>query len=294
MKKTKLTYFFGVIAFGSAMVAHAAPVSEELARTVASGFLEKSSFAKQILEGRSVAQIEQRDTVYIAHLAPSGHIILAGTTKCAPVLSFSSEDFVEPLPDTPNLDMFESWLELSAEKESDATLEENAEWTKYAQKTSTRRRLLAAASDDPPGVIVPPMLGAAWHQGSPYNDFSPFRIVCGCMATAGGQEHRYWRWPYFIPKFRTITHGLTGYPNQTIRYNGFVPFDYDLIYGSYEGGETPEKTGTDELGNSVKKARYEAAYLTHWMQSMVKMSFKPGAAGGIQKLCNEAIEIYFV
>ena len=49
------------------------------------------------------------------------------------------------------------------------------------------------------------MLGATWNQTAPYNDLSPYNYFCGCMATAAGQELRYWRWPYRCENFRTTS-----------------------------------------------------------------------------------------
>ena len=270
-------------------------ISAETAESTAGAFLQRSAMARRILPDRTVAGSGRWGSLWIVNLSPSGHIVVSGTDKCAPIQQFSPDDFTEPAEDTPRLDVLTAASERCAEAEADPDLEVSSEWASYATSTSssTRRSKAGAANATDCNPYVAPFLDASWHQGSPYSDFSPLTVVCGCMATAAGQEHRYWRWPYFIPKFRTITHGLRGNVNQTIRYNGFVPFNYDLIYGSYDGGDTPPKTGNDSHGNNAKRARYEAAYLTHWMQSMVKMSFGPGASGGTQKLCSEANEIYF-
>ena len=277
------------------MGGYGSDIPAETAESTASAFLQRSGMARRVLPDRTVAGSERWGNLWIVNLSPSGHIVVSGTDKCAPIQQFSPDDFTEPAEDTPRLDVLTAASERCAEAEADPDLEVSSEWASYATSTSstTRRSKAGAANATDCDPYVAPFLDASWHQGSPYSDFSPLRVVCGCMATAAGQEHRYWRWPYFIPKFRTITHGLRGNVNQTIRYNGFVPFNYDLIYGSYDGGDTPPKTGNDSHGNNAKRARYEAAYLTHWMQSMVKMSFGPGASGGIQKLCSEANEIYF-
>ena len=270
-------------------------IPAETAESTASAFLQRSGMARRVLPDRTVVGSERWGNLWIVNLSPSGHIVVSGTDKCAPIQQFSPDDFTEPAEDTPQLDVLTAASERCTEAEADPELEANSEWASYASSasSSTRRTKAGAEKETVCDPYVAPFLDASWHQGSPYSDFSPLTVVCGCMATAAGQEHRYWRWPYFIPKFRTITHGLRGNVSQTIRYNGFVPFDYDLIYGSYDGGDTPSKTGNDSNGNNAKRARYEAAYLTHWMQSMVKMSFGPGASGGTQKLCSEANEIYF-
>ena len=111
MKNRKIRVLLTIIAFAFAMVAHSAPVTEEMACNVASGFLSKNSVAQRILEGRTVDSVEAFENLWVVNLSPSGHIILSGTTKNSPVLSFSQEDFTEPADDTAQMDMFESWIE---------------------------------------------------------------------------------------------------------------------------------------------------------------------------------------
>ena len=273
-------------------------ISAETAESTAGAFLQRSAMARRILPDRTVIGSERWGSLWIVNLSPSGHVIISGSDKCAPVWQFSANDFTEPDEDSALLDILTEASNRCAEADADPSLSVSPEWATYAStssstSTTSRRTKAGAANASDCSPFVAPLLNAAWHQGSPYSDFSPLTVVCGCMATAAGQEHRYWRWPYYIPKFRALEHNVKNEPKQTIRYNGFVPFDYDLIYGSYDGGDTPSKTGNDSHGNNAKKARFEAAYLTGWMQSMVGMSFAPGASGGTRKLCNDANDIYF-
>lgn len=274
MKIERLAYFLTLVSLGTVMVAHSAPVSEEMARTVASGFLEKNTVAQRILEGRTVDSVEAYENLWVANLAPSGHIIISGTTKNSPVLSFSQEDFTEPADDTAQMDMFESWIERCSASESDDTLEDNADWTKYAQKASTRRLLLAA----PAGKvdIVEPFLGASWNQYAPWGDLSPLGRLSGCAATAGGMQLRYWRWPYRMEVSHTYEHTVEGYGKSTIRRNGFVPFNYDKILGRYD--YIPTYKATDKI------ATYECAHLISWVQSYAHMIFKPGESASPHKI----------
>ncbi len=285
MKKTKLTYFFGVIAFGSAMVSHSAPVSEEMACTVASGFLTKNSVAKSVLEGRTVDSVEAYENLWVANLSPSGHIIISGSTKCKPICSFSPSDFAEPADDTAQMDMFESWIERCSEKESDETLEENAGWAKYSAETPNKRRLKSASIslNTSGATIVGPLIGSNWHQGAPYNDLSPLNSVpCGCSATAGGQELYYWKWPHRMENDFTFVHTLNGVANSyTNRMNGLVPFDWDKMRDNYKDANGKDIT---TFRADDKASTYAAAHLVNWVQTFVHMLLSDGASGAPAKL----------
>ncbi|MBO7483231.1 MAG: C10 family peptidase, partial [Kiritimatiellae bacterium] len=282
------TWFAAIGAFG-------AEVTGDVAESTADAFLQRSAMARRMLPDRTVSGSLRWRSLWIVNLSPSGHVVVSGSDRCAPIVQFTTDDFTEPEPDTARMDMMSGASERCDEAEADATLGANSEWETYASSASTasRRTKAGAAGADTCSPFLYPLLGASWHQGSPYGDLSPLTVVCGCMATAGGQELRYWRWPYHLPRFRTWGHGVSNEPTQDIRVNGFVPFDYDLIYSSYPGGGTPEKTGLDSHGNNAKRARLECAHLTQWAQSLVHMHFAPGASGGTQKLCQEANEFCY-
>lgn len=286
--------FFG--AYGAAFVAAAvsgAEVSMETAETVAGAFLRTSSMASRVLPDRTVAQSSKWGNLWIVGLSPSGYIVVSGSDKCAPVIQFSPEDFSDPEEDSAYFDIMSAASNLCADREVDESLDADPEWTKLT--TPVKRRLLASASEPEPDEgnceeYVAPILGASWDQDSPYSDFTPATGPCGCMATAAGQEIRYWRWPWRMTGSRTHTHAFYKHPAQghTIRVNGEVPFDYDRILGNYSSSPyTPNATGEDKLN------RYEAAYLTLWMQSLVEMGFSNGGSGGHQKFCNNASRFWF-
>ena len=280
-----------------AFLARTEMVSEDTARAAAKGFLSKSSVAKTILAGRSVDSIEARESLWIIRLAPSGYIELAGSTKCAPILSFSEYDFSEPEVGSPFAAKLTSDSMMVEKKEADESLVDNSDWAKYTSSTSTKRLLLAGAK--PTGTdgtgyssFVAPLLGATWHQTAPYNDLSPYNYYCGCMATAAGQELRYWRWPYRFEKFRQTTHGVrdaqNNYYDFVLRPNGLVPFDWDQVKTNYtyeSNASTPWATN--------KVATYNAAFLSLWMQSLTGMGYKPGGSGGTKQLASTAEDYWY-
>ena len=291
MHRKMLSYFFALAFATGAFLAHAEIVGEDVARAAAEGFLSKSSVAKTILSGRSVDSVESRGSLWIVRLAPSGYIEVAGSTKCAPILSFSENDFAEPEVGSPFAAKLTSDTQIVEAKEADEDAADNAGWSKYTAPVATKRTLLGAKPTGTDGTgyssFVAPMLGATWHQTAPYNDLSPYNYFCGCMATAAGQELRYWRWPYRCENFRSSAHGVrdakNNYHTLNLHLNGLVPFDWDKIKANY----TDESNASTPWAND-KQATYNAAYLTLWAQSLTGMGYKPGGSGGTQQLASNA------
>ena len=277
----------GLLAF--AVPAVAATVSQETALAAAEGFIRPGGFGARLLPDRSVASATAWGNLWIVALEPSGHIILAGSDKCEPITFFSSQDFVEPEVGSPfaaKLTSDSAWV---AEKDADESAEVNPKWAKLTAPAAKKRQLLAAAPSSA-GSVVGPLMNVGWGQGAPFNDLSPLSSLCGCMATAAGQEHRYWRWPYRYEKSRQGAHGLRNslneYSEHVMRPDGRVPFNYDKVV-AYAPNPASTPRATD------KEATYQTAFLSLWMQSLTGMSYKPGASGGTQKLCNFAEQYWF-
>ena len=260
-------------------------ITRETAEAAARGFLAKSGFARQVLAGRSVGSVEARGSLWVVNLSPGGHIILSGSDRMAPIHSFSSCDFVEPAEDSPEFAMLAAHETAQAEMESDESAAANPEWASLTSSAARRMRLMAdsPSGDDYSGYLdyVPPLLGAAWYQFAPYNNLTPRRCPCGCMAIAGGMEFRYWRWPYRMEVNRQYTHNLSGYGPVTLRENGSVPINWDLIHGYYNNESAFSSSG------DMRRSCYETANLIMWMQSFVHMGFGPGGSGGTQKLAGQ-------
>ena len=264
----------GLLAF--AVPAVAATVSQETALAAAEGFIRPGGFGARLLPDRSVASATAWGNLWIVALEPYGHIILAGSDKCEPITFFSSQDFVEPEVGSPfaaKLTFDSAWV---AEKDADESAEVNPKWAKLTAPAAKKRQLLAAAPSSA-GSVVGPLMNVGWGQGAPFNDLSPLSSLCGCMATAAGQEHRYWRWPYRYEKSRQGAHGLRNslneYSEHVMRPDGRVPFNYDKVV-AYAPNPASTPRATD------KEATYQTAFLSLWMQSLTGMSYKPGASGG--------------
>jgi len=285
----KKTTIAAVALLAFAVPAVAEMVSQETALAVAEGFIRPGGFGARLLPDRSVSSAIAWGNLWIVALEPSGHIILAGSDKCSPITFFSSQDFVEPEVGSPfsaKLTSDSAWV---AEKEADGSADVNPEWAKLTAPATKKRTLLKAAPSGTTGVVGP-LMNCGWGQGAPFNDLSPLSSLCGCMATAAGQEHRYWRWPYRYEKSRQGAHGLRNslgeYSEHVMRPDGRVPFNYDKVV-AYAPNPSSTPWATD------KEATYQTAFLSLWMQSLTGMSYKPGASGGTQKLCNFAEDYWF-
>ena len=288
MESRRYAIWIAAAALGIAASVQAAPVSAEMSQAAASGFLSRTGVGPLLLPGREVASAEARDNLWIVRLAPSGYIEVAGSTRCAPILSFSAKDFVEPEVGSPFAAKLTGDSQMVAEKESGESAADHADWAKLTAPVAKKRARLAA----PAGTtsVVGPLMNCGWGQGAPFNDLSPLSSLCGCMATAAGQEHRYWRWPYRYEKSRQGNHGLRNslgeYSEHILRPDGRVPFNYDKVV-AYATNPSSTPLATD------KEATYQTAWLSLWMQSLTGMSYKPGASGGTQKLCNFAEQYWF-
>ena len=291
IKKTTIAVV-ALLAF--AVPAVAKTVSQETALAVAEGFIKPGGVGARILPDRSVSSAAAWGSLWIVRLEPSGYIILAGSDRCKPVISFSPDDFAEPEAGSP-LDVLLRGNSVWVDKmEADASASVDPGWAKYAAPVVKKVRLLAASAPvaETSDEYVAPFLGATWHQTAPYNDLSPYNYFCGCVATAAGQEVRYWRWPYRYEKFRTSTHGvrdgLNNYYSFVVRPNGLVPIDWDKVKANY----TYESNASTPLAND-KVATYNAAYLSFWMQSLGGIGYKPGGSGGTRQLASSAEDYWY-
>ena len=281
-------------AISFAFSAVAATVSHDAATAAAEGFLRPGNVGARLLPERTVASATARGGLWIVALEPSGYVVMAGSDKCRPVLAFSTDDFAEPEAGSP-LDVIlrdnSAWVEKT---EADESADVDALWAKLTATASKKALAPKAAPTGTDGTgydaFVAPLLGAKWHQNEPYNDLSPYNYFCGCMATAAGQELRYWRWPYRYEKSRQTTHGVrdaqNNYSNFVLRPDGRVPFDWDKVLASYPAPATTPKAAD-------KVATYNAAFLSLWMQSMTGMGYKPGGSGGTRQLASEAEDYWY-
>ena len=290
MRFGKLLISTSALLFASSV--RAAAVPEETALSVAGGFLRQSSVASRLLPGRTVLSAQFRGNLWIVALEPSGHIIIAGSDKCAPVVSFATDDFAEPEAGSALYAQLQNIGDWVAGKEADESAAVDSGWAEYTAAVSRKRLLLAAPLGATVGDgyddFVNPFLGTTWSQGAPMTDLTPLSSPCGCAATAGGQEFRHWRWPYRFEKSRSFTHALRDSYNNALNYtmrpDGRVPIDWNKVAAA---GTSSTPWETD------KTVGYNTAFLTMWMQTMVNMGFKAGGSYATRKLCSDAESYWY-
>ena len=286
--KRKIILFAAVSAVAMSVVA--TPVTETDVRTAATKFVASDPVGSAILAGRTVSGVRDMDGLWIASLAPAGHVIFSGSDLVEPVIGFSLTDFAEPDPESPAYAMLDGARAASRTAEESGAGTRNAKWAKLLEQKT--RALLRAASVEPSteAIVVPPFMQSHYNQCQPYNDYSPVcnskadtvkfltnrgRSPCGCVATAAAQVFRHFRWPVRIDKTIQCNHSFTD-TNEVettfpIRFDGNVPIDWSDLnddYIKYSGGEY------DLRGFVEESDRYPIARLALWADVMAQMKFE--------------------
>lgn len=294
MKSNMATCAVAAIAVVAANMAVAAEVSRDAAAKAAAAFVSSDAIGSAVLNGRSVANIAQRGSLWIASLSPSGHIVLSGSDIADPIVGFSKNDFTEPDPESPAFAVLES-AEASVVSLEVQGGTRHARWSRLI---GGGVRGLSAMADNPSSsaVIVEPFLAEHYDQWQPYNDYAPVhepdeskfaegykpyrgRCPCGCVATASAQIFHYFRWPARIDYAISVDHVFEddgGLENTfPIRFDGRAPICWDAISNDYvctywKGG----KTYYDLRGGVAEAVRYPIARLILWCDVIAHMSFK--------------------
>ena len=293
----------------------AAEVTEETATRAAEGFVASDAVGKVVLAGCTVDSVVARGRLWIAHLAPSGHVILSGSDLVDPIVGFSKNDFAEPDPESPAFAVLEGADASIAAREAQGGGARHERWTKLLGGGTSKKGLLKAADvENPDTVVIPPFLESHYDQWQPYNDYSPVhepdenyfksgyepyrgRCPCGCVATAAAQGFRHFRWPARIDRVDSFNHNFTDTNEITttfpLRFDGHVPMDWAALEDDYDsdaGGEyvpDPERPGTgwqiwksytDLRGTVPEATRYPIARLIMFADILAHMSFGANAS----------------
>ena len=172
---------------------------------------------------------------------------------------------------------------------------------------SLKKQSLQSVETSVRSVNVAPFLTTKWNQWRPYNDFMPVhnpenvndvyrgRSPCGCTATAASQILAYWRWPVRIDEAFSCEHiysdNLSDDKDKMlfgIRFDGSVPFDWDLVNDTYDSdGEDWSFAGAESL-------RYHAARAVLFCDSLSWMHFskKNGSSATFYNIANNALSWY--
>ncbi|MDQ7823353.1 MAG: C10 family peptidase [Candidatus Eremiobacteraeota bacterium] len=221
-------------------------IDEKSARTVAQAFLDSSKAAGfSISSSEAISDKEGAALAYAFMLAPAGYVVVPADRADAapPVLAYSFDSPYSSAPGTPNL--LASIVRLDVKMRLGAHpkglnisasegLKNRALWNQYlagkAYDTGKER------------AVYGPLLKAAWHQFTPYNDRCPMdpkaeddgsssRCLVGCVATAFSEVFNYHR----VPEWYTFT-GVDNYVTKTrgISINAADATCKDLKYNNGE------------------------------------------------------------
>ena len=291
------------LAVCAARLVSAAEVTAETATRAAEGFVTADAVGKVVLAGCTVDSVVARGRLWIAHLAPSGHVILSGSDLVDPIVGFSKNDFVEPDSESPAFAVLEGADASVAAREAQGGGTRHERWTKLLGGGG-RKMLKAGAVEVPQETIwVPPFLESHYNQWQPYNDYAPVcnsatntsldrgRSPSGCVATAAVQAFRFFRWPVRIDRTLRFDHAFEGTNGMTttfpIRFDGHVPVDWNALDDTYIEYSVVTnfyptwhewRRECDLRGIVAESVRYPIARLSLWTDVMARMSFKPEAS----------------
>lgn len=232
-------------------LASAAEVTAETATQAAEGFVASDAVGKAVLAGCTVESVVARGRLWIAHLAPSGHVILSGSDLVDPIVGFSKNDFVEPDSESPAFAVLEGADASVAAREAQGGGTRHERWTKLLGGGTSKKGLLKAADvEKPDSVVIPPFLESHYNQCQPYNDYAPVyeastnnlgsyrgRCPCGCVATAAAQGLRHFRWPVRMDRVDSCDHNFMGTNGVAttfpLRFDGHLPMDWAALEDDY-------------------------------------------------------------
>ncbi|MBQ6340486.1 MAG: C10 family peptidase [Kiritimatiellae bacterium] len=182
---------------------------------------------------------------HVVKLAAGGFVVTSADTRRAPVVAFSSgadlvEDEANPLGVLLKKDLAirtagESdggGVRLMSASPSEVESANEAKWAKLLGNGPQLMSVQGVASVS--DVRVAPLVQSKWDQdtaggGNCYNYYTPNNYVCGCVATAGAQIMRYFRYP---------TASMPQYTNPKCAVNGTAT-TLTTQGGTYNWGQMP-------------------------------------------------------
>ena len=243
--KTRITAALAALWFSGAF---GDSISPDIAEEAARGWINlREALGEEITaEPESVLTYDAKDgkgKYYVVNLKGGGFVVTSGDTEIEPILAYSKESVwntnaaQNPLMVMLNLDVAAMTAELSSAAATGTTggrrlaatasVQQQdgkaAKWARLrAAKSSAGLRLGGTSRSSINDVRVNTLMETKWSQsGHGENKYTPRGYVCGCVATAGAQIMRYWKYP-------------TASISAIKSYNGTV--DADNIYWNLSDG----------------------------------------------------------
>lgn len=243
---------------------------------------------------------------YVVNLQGGGFVVTSGDTEVEPILAYSKDGVwntnavQNALMVMLNIDVAATMAELSSSNAAGTSGGRRlaaagaqqqdgkaAKWTRLRSAASAkgRSRLQGASLQSINDVRVNTLMETKWGQsGHGENQYTPRGYVCGCVATAGAQIMRYWRYPtasitkiknYYGTVDGTASWNLNdGY--QTTAGGDYTPWNDDVktFGGTYDWNNMPATVGS--VSSTQKKA---IGKLTLDVGRSVHMSYASDGSG---------------
>ncbi len=194
-------------------------ISSDVAEDAARGWINlREALGEEITaEPESVLTYDAKDgkgKYYVVNLQGGGFVVTSGDTEIEPILAYSKDSTwntnatQNPLMVMLNIDVaaMEAASTSSASSTSSggrrlaaaASSAKAAKWARLRGAASAKggARLQAGSRSSINDVRVNTLMETKWGQsGHGENQYTPLGYVCGCVATAGAQIMRYWKYP---------------------------------------------------------------------------------------------------
>ena len=210
-----------------------------------------------------------------------GFVIVSADDNAVTILGYSDEGTFDSKHIPSNVQW---WLEYYAERVA------------KAQPISGNAKRAPQESKTP---VLPLLRGINWDQDAPYYDMCPidqwpgnrYRSFTGCVATAGAQIMRYWKWPAqgqgshnytwrnCIERDKNYNCWATRDTILSVDF-GATTYDWDNMLGFYDGDET------EEQNHAVAELMYHVGVAINMNYSSI------GSGGGTENL-GKALVSYF-
>lgn len=290
--------------------ASADEVSSDVAEDAARGWINlREALGEEITaEPESVISYDAKDgkgKYYVVNLQGGGFVVTSGDTEIEPILAYSKDSTwntnatQNPLMVMLNIDVaaMEEASTSSASSTSSggrrlAAAAPSAKATKWARLRSAASakggtRLQAGSRSSINDVRVNTLMETKWGQsGHGENQYTPRGYVCGCVATAGAQIMRYWRYPTAsITKIKDYYGTVDGTASwtlndgyQTTAGGSYTAWNDDVktFGGTYDWNNMPGTVSSWGMSTAQKKA---IGKLTLDVGRSVYMDYASGGSG---------------
>ncbi len=264
-----------------AVVASAAPVSVDRAKTVAQSFLKSQGISLQLTDITSTTPFTE---FYVfAGQGGEGFILVSADDCVVPILGYSATSFftAENMPENVRgwLEDYEGAIRFYKNHQSPLRTSDG----RFDEVADQWRQLAEGGYMPALNTTVSPLLLTYWNQSPYYNNLCPYdsyegeNAVTGCVATATAQIMKYHNWP------------TTGYGSHSYTHS-----DYDTLSANFGNTTYAWPSMPNVLTSSSTPAQINAvATLMYHVGVAVEMDYSVSGSGANNySINNEASSEY--